>query len=68
MATIVLNTGLTTEEQKVMDALVLASNEWHKLPEAIAQDEMRDFIQAIHTAQMVLAGRIVRRAYPDYWR
>lgn len=60
--------GLTPEEQQVMDALVEAWNRFKAIDEFISLDEQRDFNQAIHAAQQVLMGRIVRRLYPEYWR
>ena len=30
-------------------------------------DEMRDFVDCIHRIQDILAVRIVRRSYPEYW-
>ncbi len=62
-----MDSGLTDAEQFVMDALVKAWNEWKRIPDT-SRDEMREFQQAIHVAQMVIASRIVRRAYPEYWR
>lgn len=59
-------TGLTDSEQKVMDALVLAFNEFAKI-ERQHPDEMRDFTDAIHRAQDLLAVRIARREFPDGW-
>jgi hypothetical protein len=63
----VANSGLAADEQRVMDALLLAWEEWAKINNR-NEDEKRDFNQAIHAAQVVLCCRIARRAYPDYWR
>jgi hypothetical protein len=60
--------GLTPQEQEVMDALVSAWNKYKNLPGASFPNEQSDFIQAIHQAQSVLQSRIIRRLYPEYWR
>lgn len=58
--------GLTPQEQEVMDALVRAWEAYQKIAER--SDETQEFIRAIHTAQFVLAGRGMRRLFPKYWR
>ena len=63
-----MDSGLRDDEERVMDLLVAAWNAWRKIDDLIATDEMRDFNQAIRTAQMIVMCRIVRRAYPEYWR
>ena len=58
--------GLIGAEQTCHDALMKAYGEWLKLPMQ-HPDDMRDFGNAVHAIQNLLAFRIVRRAYPDYW-
>ena len=58
--------GLTADEQAVMDALVAAWNTFVTLPSTEADQD--DFGQAIHTCQRILATRIVARDYSDYWQ
>lgn len=58
--------GLTEEEGVVMDALCDAANAFGKLPSQ-HPDEARDFCDAIHRAQDLLAVRIARRLYPKGW-
>lgn len=60
--------GLTPDEETVMSHLVNAWNAWLGIDACITQDEMDQFRKAIHQAQEVLAGRVVRRTYPKYWR
>lgn len=59
-------TGLTEGEQKVMDALVTAFNEFASIDRQ-HPDEMRDFTDGIHRLQDMLAVRIARREYPKGW-
>jgi len=58
--------GLTVDEQGVVDALVEATNAFCALP-TMHESDKDEFINAIHQAQALLALRIVRRDYPDYW-
>ena len=59
-------TGLTKTEQKTMDALVVAVNEFSSLDRQ-HPDELRDFVDSIHRLQDILAVRIARRKYPNGW-
>lgn len=59
--------GLTPEEQTVMDALVAAWDALMRLPDVVDGDEQAVFRESIHAMQRVLAARVVARAYPDYW-
>jgi hypothetical protein len=59
--------GLTSDEQAVMDRLVDAWNLFVQM-ERTHKDELREFADAIHRLQDMLALRIVRRSYPIYWR
>lgn len=58
--------GLTPEEGKVMDALILAVEEFIKLDRQ-HPNEGSDFIDGIHKCQTVLGLRILRRDYPKGW-
>jgi hypothetical protein len=58
--------GLDPAEGVIMDALVLAVNNFVKLP-VQHHDDTPDFVQAIHRCQDLLALRIARRHYPDGW-
>lgn len=58
--------GLTDAEGRVMDALCEAANGFSELP-VQHPDEPRDFCDAIHRAQDLLAIRIARRHYPKGW-
>jgi len=58
--------GLTVDEQKVMDHITEAWNEYVKLPQQHA-DDIEEFRHAVHEMQYLLAVRSVRRGYPDYW-
>ena len=55
--------GLTESEGEVVDALVTAWNKFSGL-ERQHPDELRDFMDAIHRCQDLLAVRIARREYP----
>lgn len=57
--------GLLSEEEDVMNALVLAVEHYQKLP-IQHPDEPRDFANAIHQCQQLLALRVVRREH-DGW-
>lgn len=59
-------TGLTEVEQEVMDALVKASN-LYSLLQVQHDSEPKDFVDAIHRCQDLLAVRIARRKYPIGW-
>lgn len=58
---------LTDQEQKVMDLLVRAHNEFCKLDEG-HPDHTREWADAIHNAQVILMQRVVRRDYPEYFK
>ena len=57
------NDGLTTEEGKVMDALVLAWNDFIKLEKQHPSDT-QEFNVGIHQCQHILMNRVLRRDYP----
>lgn len=58
--------GLTGAEGQCADALVEAVEAWGRL-ESQHPDEDREFIDAIHRCQNVLAVRIARREFPGGW-
>lgn len=58
--------GLTEDEDDVMQALSSAARNYGKLP-CQHPDERRDFVDAIHRCQDLLAIRIARRHYPQGW-
>ena len=60
------DTGLTEEEQVVMDNLVAAFNAFYSLPRT-HPSELQEFVNSIHRLQDLLVVRIVRRDYPDGW-
>ena len=59
-------TGLTVEEQEVMDDIL---NTWDKYLKLEKQhpEEVKEFGYAVHLMQGLLAMRVVRRDYPDGW-
>lgn len=59
--------GLTPDEQAVMDHLVAAWSGFAALPHTQAADDLADFRRAIHEAQRILARRVIGREFPDYW-
>lgn len=58
--------GLTKEEGEVMDSLISAAQGFARLP-VQHPDEARDFCDAIHRGQDMLAVRVARREYPAGW-
>lgn len=58
--------GLTEQEQLVMNKIVEAYSEWLKL-KMQHTSEIQFFVDAIHTLQSTLAMRVIRRSYPKYW-
>ena len=59
--------GLTPDEERIMDLLVSAWNELMSLDRGIAPDDLNAFRDGIHQAQHVLALWALRRAFPEYW-
>lgn len=59
-------TGLTPKEQIVMDFLTDAWKVYIDL-KPLCDDDKREFMDAIHKLQRLLAVRIVRRDYPSGW-
>lgn len=58
--------GLTEDEGRVADLLYEANCAMADLPVQHA-DDMKEFEQAIHVQQGILALRIARRHYPGGW-
>jgi hypothetical protein len=56
----------TADEKAVLASLVAAWQQYVALP-VEHPDEIRDFTDAIHRAQDLLAIRVARRADPDTW-
>lgn len=61
-----VRTGLTREEQWVMDNLVDAVNGYAKLP-IEHPHEVDEFLHCIHRLQDMMAIRVVRRSFPGGW-
>ena len=59
-------TGLTMDEKGVMDSLMECYGRFLKL-EREHPTELRDFVDAVHRIQDLLAVRIVRRVFPEGW-
>lgn len=59
--------GLTDDERQVMDHVVAAWNAFARLPEC-RDEHLAQVRHAVHQVQQVLALRVVRRQYPEYWR
>jgi hypothetical protein len=59
--------GLTSEEQAIMDHLLLAWNCYVNLPVQHPADQ-QEFMRSFHELQRLLAVRITRRQYPAFWR
>ncbi|MDC6690052.1 hypothetical protein OEZ77_26340 [Leclercia adecarboxylata] len=64
--TTLIGGGLNEMESNVMSRLVAAWNGCLVLP--MTSDELTVMRQAINTIQQSIAYRVVRRAYPEYWR
>jgi len=58
--------GFTEDEEKCMQYLMDAYGVFIEM-ERQHPDEMRDFVDAIHSLQNLLAVRVIRRVYPKYW-
>lgn len=58
--------GLNEQEGKVMDALLLAYEEFCKLDKQHPNESV-DFTNGIHQCQYILGLRIVRKDYPEGW-
>lgn len=61
------DSGMTPEENEVMNSLVAAWNLFTALPNNRA-DAHGDFCRSIHECQRIIAQRVVARRFPNYWR
>lgn len=65
------NSGLSPEESRVLDSLVLAWNAFNAMSARTLpgheSDDIRDFRRAIHECQRIVAARAMKRNHPDYW-
>lgn len=59
--------GLTPEEIKALDALCNAWNHFNDLSDHGVADQ-REYMDAIHRCQQIIALRVARRIDPDIWR
>lgn len=55
------------EEEKIMSYIVDAWNLYVRLAD-LNCDDTEDFRRSIHELQRILAVRVMRREYPEYWR
>ena len=55
---------MNEQEEKIMNALVLIHRDFLELEQTHPCD-LPDWVDAIHTLQRVIVGRIVRRDYPE---
>jgi hypothetical protein len=60
--------GLGTSDHEAMELIIKAFNLFANQPGYIHPDDLDDFRRAIHDIQRILAGRVVARDYPEYWR
>ena len=58
--------GMSPEEYEVMTLLMQAHDKFAQL-ERTHPNEIKDWVDAIHTQQAILGMRVLRRDYPDYW-
>lgn len=63
-----LTSGLTPEEQRVMNTLVKAWKQFLALDRGITPESQKAFQDGIHQAQQVLAEWALHRAFPEYWK
>jgi hypothetical protein len=59
--------GLTAEEQVVMDHLLAAWNGYVNLPVQHPAD-LPEFMHSFHDLQRLMGMRVVRRDHPAFWR
>jgi len=58
--------GLLEKEERIMSLLIEAFDLFQEL-DYHHQSDKEDFIRSIHDLQKILAMRVVRRDYPEYW-
>ena len=59
--------GLTPREEKCLHHLSASYGVFLDLP-IQHPDDMRDFVDAVHRIQDLIAMRIARRLFPGYWK
>lgn len=59
--------GLSFEEQQILHKLVEAWNEFEALSNHLQSDK-KEFLDAIHRCQQIIALRVARRVDPFIWR
>lgn len=65
--TINKESGLTESEQKVADGILKVYSDYQIL-DFQHPDELHDVAEAVHIIQDLLACRIARREFPNYWK
>ena len=58
--------GMTHDEQRCMNHLIEAINIFNRLPNK-HPDEQEEFRHAMHRIQDLIAYRIVKRNFSEYW-
>lgn len=59
--------GLTIDEERAINHLVVAWNNFVNLP-GVPTEDLQEFLQSIHACERLIMIRIVRRAYPAYYK
>lgn len=59
--------GMSTDEQVCMDHLMQALKLFQKFDHSAKPNELTEWIRAINTQQDLLALRVLRRHFPEYW-
>mgnify|MGYP001595232950 CR=1 FL=1 len=62
------SSGLTADEQRVIDLTVDLWNALHALDGIGGTDELHEANQAIHIIQNIIAARAMARLFPEIWR
>ena len=62
--------SITEEEKKILHSLTNAWNDFVDLPPDESEESIdsKDFADAIHAAQKVIALRVARRCNPELWK
>lgn len=58
--------GITPAERTIVERLAEAWNLFNDLPQ-MHPDDRREFVTAIHQAQLIIAMRTAQRVNPDVW-
>lgn len=59
--------GLADEEKAILGWIRHAHEQFIALPETHPSD-LKDWVDAVHRLQNLVAFRVARRADPDYWK